>query len=59
DVIRTKCSWTNNTGEPVRFGEKTADEMCYSFTMYYPRIKSSIWSWAAPASGPPIGATCK
>lgn len=59
DVIRTKCSWTNNTGAPVSFGEKTADEMCYSFTMYYPRIKSSLWSWAAPAAGPPIGATCK
>ncbi|MBX3196845.1 MAG: peptidylglycine alpha-amidating monooxygenase [Labilithrix sp.] len=58
DVIRTSCSWTNNTGAPVRFGEKTGDEMCYSFSMYYPRIKSSLWSWAAPASGPPIGATC-
>ena len=59
DVIRTTCSWVNGTGEPVGFGENTADEMCYSFTMYYPRIKSSLWSWAAPASGPPIGASCK
>ncbi|MBX3223104.1 MAG: peptidylglycine alpha-amidating monooxygenase [Labilithrix sp.] len=58
DVIRTMCSWTNTTGSPVRFGEKTEDEMCYSFTMYYPRVKSSLWSWAAPAAGPPIGATC-
>ena len=58
DVIRTKCSWANNTGEPVGFGEETASEMCYSFTMYYPRIKSSAWSWAAPASGPPFGAAC-
>ncbi len=58
DVIRTKCSWVNGTGETVGFGENTADEMCYSFTMYYPRIASSLWSWAAPASGPPIGATC-
>lgn len=59
DVIRTKCSWANSTGEPVPFGEDTAQEMCYSFTMYYPRIKSSLWSWAAPASGPPLGAACK
>lgn len=58
DTIRTKCSWVNGTGAPVGFGENTADEMCYSFTMYYPRIVSSLWSWAAPASGPPIGATC-
>ncbi len=58
DTIRTKCSWVNGTGEPVGFGEKTADEMCYSFTMYYPRIKASVWSWAAPASGPPFGASC-
>lgn len=49
DVITTTCGWTNNTGEEVRFGEKTSDEMCYSFTMYYPRITHSVWSWAAPA----------
>ena len=49
DTIRTKCSWKNTTGEEVKFGEKTSDEMCYSFTMYYPRISSPIWSWATPA----------
>lgn len=49
DVIKTRCAWKNTTGAPVKFGEKTADEMCYSFTTYYPRIASQIWSWAAPA----------
>ncbi|MBX3228156.1 MAG: peptidylglycine alpha-amidating monooxygenase [Labilithrix sp.] len=49
DVIRTDCSWKNTTGAPVKFGEKTADEMCYSFTMYYPRIASTLWSWGLPA----------
>ncbi len=59
DVIRTRCSWSNTTGAEVRFGEKTADEMCYSFTMYYPRIRSELWSWAAPALPPAYGgATC-
>ncbi len=58
DVIRTKCSWVNNTGAPVPFGEETAQEMCYSFTMYYPRIQSSLWSWAAPTEGSPYGAKC-
>ena len=49
DVIKTRCTWKNTTGDVVRFGEKTADEMCYSFTTYYPRINSALWSWAAPA----------
>jgi len=55
DVITTRCAWKNTTGGEVKFGEKTADEMCYSFTTYYPRIASAIWSWAAPA----LTSTCK
>lgn len=55
DVIRTVCGYKNTTGQPVNFGEKTAEEMCYSFTMYYPRIKAAVWSWATPA----ISSTCK
>jgi hypothetical protein len=50
DVVTTTCSWKNNTGAEVRFGENTADEMCYSFTLYYPRIQLPLWSWAAPAA---------
>lgn len=49
DVIRTRCMWSNTTGGPVKFGEKTADEMCYSFTAYYPKIASPVWSWALPS----------
>lgn len=49
DVIKTRCVWNNTTGAEVKFGENTADEMCYSFTAYYPRIASPVWSWAAPA----------
>jgi hypothetical protein len=55
DVIRTKCTWTNDTGKTVGFGETTSEEMCYSFTMYYPRVDSPIWSWQIPA----YGSTCK
>jgi hypothetical protein len=55
DVIRTKCTWKNDTGAPVGFGEETEKEMCYSFTMYYPRVDSPIWSWQLPA----YGSTCK
>lgn len=49
DVIRTKCTWTNDTGSPVGFGTKTSEEMCYSFTLYYPRVESPVWSWQFPA----------
>lgn len=50
DVIKTRCQWKNTTGEPVSFGQNTADEMCYSFTTYYPRIEAPVWSWALPAN---------
>jgi hypothetical protein len=50
DTIRTRCVWKNDRDTTVTFGERTADEMCYSFTMYWPRITSSQWSWAAPTA---------
>jgi hypothetical protein len=49
DVIKTTCTWTNPTGDTVKYGEKTADEMCYSFTVYYPKVQTPVWSWATPA----------
>ncbi len=51
DVVKTHCAWKNPTTRDVKFGENTEDEMCYSFTMYYPRIDSGLWSWAVPALG--------
>jgi hypothetical protein len=48
EVVETKCTWVNDTGAPVKFGENTADEMCFSFTMYYPKKK--LVSWAQPAT---------
>lgn len=48
DTVRTTCSWDNTQGsQNVRFGENTSDEMCYSFTMYYPRIPEMIWALPA------------
>lgn len=47
DKIRTRCTWKNRGSGTVEFGEDTADEMCYSFSMYYPRI--SNLPWALPA----------
>jgi hypothetical protein len=48
DVVHTTCTWENTTSNVVRFGEATAEEMCFSFTMYYPRL-TTLWSWGAPA----------
>lgn len=50
DSVVTRCKWQNTTVLPVAFGEGTADEMCYSFTMYYPRIPNLTWNAPASAS---------
>ena len=51
DSVHTSCTWENNTAQTVGFGEDTADEMCFNFVSYYPRIDAPIWSWLAPAQG--------
>ena len=48
DVIKTRCAWNNTTDQTVQFGENTENEMCFSFTMYYPRV--TLPSWMAPAA---------
>ena len=50
DKIATRCKWTNPTDDPIYWGDATADEMCYAFTMYYPRIVDPTWLWSVPAS---------
>jgi hypothetical protein len=50
DVIKTHCAWNNTTGSLTTFGQSTDNEMCYSFTAYYPKLDTSI-GWAAPATG--------
>jgi Copper type II ascorbate-dependent monooxygenase, C-terminal domain/Copper type II ascorbate-dependent monooxygenase, N-terminal domain len=47
DTVKTRCVWNNTTDTAVTFGENTENEMCFSFTMYYPRVQ--LPSWAAPA----------
>jgi hypothetical protein len=49
DTISTRCVWQNDTSQPVSFGQNTENEMCYSFTAYYPRVTAAFWSWALPA----------
>jgi hypothetical protein len=48
DVVSTRCVWNNPTDKAISFGPYTEDEMCFSFTMFYPRVQSSA-SWMAPA----------
>jgi hypothetical protein len=48
DTVRTRCVWKNDGDTMVTFGETTQDEMCFSFTMYWPRITAPGWTWATP-----------
>lgn len=50
DKIVTRCEWVNGGTAPVSYGENTQDEMCYSFTLYYPRRTAADWSWNVPAN---------
>jgi len=36
DVVRTTCTYTNDTDRRVRFGERTEDEMCFDFVTVWP-----------------------
>ncbi len=36
DVLTTTCSYENDTGQPVSFGQNSDDEMCFNFVTYYP-----------------------
>lgn len=47
DVVSVRCAWNNPSDAQVKFGEGTNDEMCFSFTMYYP--KANLLSWVQPA----------
>jgi hypothetical protein len=50
DRVRTRCRWENPTSSEVKFGENTGDEMCFGFTLYYPKVTSGLWySWMQPS----------
>jgi len=36
DVLTTTCSYENDTGRTVTFGQNSDDEMCFNFVTYYP-----------------------
>src|SRR5262249_13992865 len=35
-VLRTTCTWNNNTGGPIYFGDSTDAEMCFAILYRYP-----------------------
>ncbi len=37
DTLTTKCTYDNTTDHTVSFGQNTTDEMCFNFTLYYPK----------------------
>ncbi|MCA9624984.1 MAG: hypothetical protein KC731_38430 [Myxococcales bacterium] len=49
DVVRTRCRWQNLSPDPVTFGDRTEDEMCFNFVTYYPAVPDAPWFWTAPA----------
>lgn len=36
DVLTTECTYDNQTGETVHFGDSSDDEMCFTNLFYYP-----------------------
>ena len=50
DTLETRCYFTNDTNEKVKYGERTQDEMCYAFIMAWPA--GSLVSPPGPLSNP-------
>jgi hypothetical protein len=50
DHVETRCAWDNPSGQDVHFGESVNDEMCSSFSIYYPKVVAQGWKgWETPA----------
>ncbi len=55
DVLRTTCTYTNDTGQNVSFGEGTGDEMCFDFALVYP---ITAFDQPNPFGPPELGRYC-
>ncbi len=49
DVVHSTCTWNNPGSSTVGFGQTTSDEMCYSFSAYYPAASPGM-GWGVPAT---------
>jgi hypothetical protein len=45
DTLRTTCTYKNATGAPIRFGERTENEMCFNFVAVYPITRVTLRQW--------------
>lgn len=43
DQIRTTCTWVNNTGQTVNFGDSSDTEMCFTGLYRYPARGSNLF----------------
>jgi hypothetical protein len=48
DDVTTRCAWGNTSNMDVSYGESVGYEMCSVFTLYYPKVAASGWSWESP-----------
>ena len=44
DQLRVSCTWVNNTGQPVGFGDSSNQEMCFTGLYRYPAANSGVFS---------------
>lgn len=56
DTVCTMCRWKNPGDTTVKFGEATADEMCFAFLTCYPKIITPKFTWQVPSL--PIVSKC-
>lgn len=48
DTIGVTCSWKNNSDATVRYGDTSADEMCFAGLYRYPAANSGLYCDASP-----------
>jgi hypothetical protein len=57
DPIETRCAWSNPSDQNAPVGEGVGEEMCASFTAYWPKVTVPAWSWLAPSEQATCGKT--
>lgn len=56
--FRFNCSWINDTGQRVGFGESVDDEMCFFWAYYYPSQGSKVCMHSEMYTENPIDICC-
>jgi len=56
--FRFNCSWVNDTGGRVGFGESVEDEMCFFWAYYYPSQGSKVCLHSEMYTDSPIDICC-